>query len=63
VVKTLVVVEICPAREQVPDAVCHSGKKIMGAAVRNMSIHWCDLRLGHVFVRDRVLHRKYNVFS
>jgi hypothetical protein len=51
VVKTLVVVKICPAREQIPDAVWHSGKELVSADVGYLSDHkWCDLGLGHVCV-------------
>ena len=47
-VKTLIVVKICPAREQIPDAVWHPGKELMSADVGYLSDHWCDIGLGHV---------------
>ena len=50
VVKTLVVVKICPAREQIPDAVWHSAKKLVSADVGYLSDHGYDLGLGHVCV-------------
>ena len=50
VVKTLVVVKICPAREQIPDAVWHSGKELVSADVGHLSEHGRDIDLGHVCV-------------
>ena len=50
VVKTLIVVKICPAREQIPDAVWHSGKDFVSIDVEHLSSHGRDINLRHVWV-------------
>ncbi len=49
-VKILIVVKICPAREQIPDAVWHSGKELVSVDVGHLSDHGRDIDLGHVCV-------------